>query len=128
MKRFLLVLFTLLYLGVTSGVVLDYHYCMGKLADVSVWHDETCPTCGEKAQTHSCCSTETEFMKLSTDQETARTQTAAFTPIVIALLLDRIGLSLVYEPEEATPSPVTSNLPPECSNVPLFVHHCTYLI
>ena len=67
MRRFLLFILAVLYLGVSSGFALNYHYCMGKLAEVSLQYLDTCPSCGEAGTSHKCCSTETEYVKLSSD-------------------------------------------------------------
>lgn len=128
MKRFLLILFTLLYIGVISGITLDYHYCMGRLADVSVWHDVSCPSCGEKANSHTCCSTQTEVVQLVVDQNVSPAPAIAFTPVVIALLFDRLYQSMLCEPEDVNSSWQAFDTPPESNSLPLFVHHCTFLI
>gem|GEM_PF-4498858 len=66
MKRFLIVIFALLYIGLSSGITLTIHHCMGKLVEVGIWQDETCNTCGAKHAHKSCCSTETQFIKMQT--------------------------------------------------------------
>lgn len=127
MKRFLLIIFALLYVGTTSGITLDYHYCMGRLADVSVWDDGVCPSCGETSQAHKCCSTETEVVQLVVDQNISQAQTI-FMPVVTTLLFDMVHQSLLCEPEETNLSLLAFDSPPECSSLPLFIHHCTFLI
>ena len=88
MRRFLLFILAVLYLGVSSGFALNYHYCMGKLAEVSLQYLDTCPSCGEAGTSHKCCSTETEYVKLSVDQDVANTLVQLSAPVAVVLLFD----------------------------------------
>ena len=88
MKRFLIVIFALLYIGLSSGITLTIHHCMGKLVEVGIWQDETCNTCGAKHAHKSCCSTETQFIKISDDQNVDQLQVIKYVPMAIALLFD----------------------------------------
>ena len=88
MKRFLIVIFALLYVGLSSGITLTLHHCMGKLVEVNMWQAETCNTCGAKYAHKSCCSTETEFIKISDDQNVDQLQVIKHVPVAIALLFD----------------------------------------
>ena len=81
MRRFLLFILAVLYLGVSSGFALNYHYCMGKLAEVSLQYLDTCPSCGEAGTSHKCCSTKTEYVKLSVDQDVANTLVQLSAPV-----------------------------------------------
>ena len=115
MRRFLLFILAVLYLGVSSGFALNYHYCMGKLAEVSLQYLDTCPSCGEAGTSHKCCSTETEYVKLSVDQDVANTLVQLSAPVAVVLLFDLLDSYKIAGREEN-------------SAIPLFVHHCTFLI
>lgn len=128
MKKFLIVILTLMYVGVSSGIALDYHYCMGKLADVNVWHDDTCASCGEKEQPSPCCSTETQLLKLSADQNVTPVIVTDFTPVAVDLLFAFITSYSLLSGEETQVFTTFYDLPPECRQVPLFIHNCTFLI
>lgn len=117
-----------MYVGVSSGIALNYHYCMGKLADVNVWHDETCSSCGEKEQPSHCCSTETQLLKLSVDQNVSPVIVTDFTPVAIDLLFTLTTSYSLLNEEEALTFASFYDLPPECRQVPLFIHHCSFLI
>lgn len=68
MKKFLAISFACLYIAVTSGLVLQVHYCMGKLAGTSVTladnDDHACSKCGMEKQKNKCCHDEVNFLKL----------------------------------------------------------------
>lgn len=65
-KKSMVIILALLYITMTSGVVVNIHYCMGAIAAISYGHDETesCGKCGMKA-TDGCCHTEYKVVKLA---------------------------------------------------------------
>lgn len=128
MKRFLIVIFALLYIGLSSGITLTIHHCMGKLVEVGIWQDETCNTCGAKHAHKSCSSTETQFIKISDDQNVDQLQVIKYVPMAIALLFDLRDLYNLPETEQEANIPVHSNTPPEWSGTDRLIHHCTFLI
>lgn len=64
MKKALILLLALVYVTITSGVVVNIHYCMGEFAGVNYGHvqDESCGKCGME-QKDGCCQTEHKFIK-----------------------------------------------------------------
>lgn len=76
MKKLLILLTAVLYLGLTSGVMVNIHYCMGRVADVDYGRaaDDKCSNCGME-QKDGCCKTEHKFIKSTTDQLFAKTIT-----------------------------------------------------
>ena len=111
MKRFLIVIFALLYIGLSSGITLTLHHCMGKLVEVNMWQDETCNTCGAKHTHKSCCSTETQFIKISDDQNVDQLQVIKHVPVAIALLFDLRDLYNLTETEQGTTLPAYADTP-----------------
>lgn len=128
MKKFVLLIVTLLYAVVSSGITLNYHYCMGQLADVEMSDVTACASCGQKKQTSPCCSDTTQFIKLSVDQNVSQTSASVLSPAVIDLLPALSAEFNFQETAEATSVFVGYSDPPECSDEPLFIHHCTFLI
>ena len=128
MKRFLIVIFALLYVGLSSGIRLTLHHCMGKLVEVNMWQAETCNTCGAKYAHKSCCSTETEFIKISDDQNVDQLQVIKHVPVAIALLFDLRNLYSLTETEQGTDFPIYADTPPEWSGTDRLIRHCTFLI
>ena len=128
MKRFLIVIFALLYVGLSSGITLTLHHGMGKLVEVNMWQAETCNTCGAKYAHKSCCSTETEFIKISDDQNVDQLQVIKHVPVAIALLFDLRNLYSLTETEQGTDFPIYADTPPEWSGTDRLIRHCTFLI
>ncbi|NDC76449.1 MAG: hypothetical protein EBZ67_00975 [Chitinophagia bacterium] len=65
MKRIAAICLSLVYLAMVSGVVVNTHYCMGKVASVAIGHSENdrCGDCG-MANT-GCCKDEVKVFKVS---------------------------------------------------------------
>ena len=73
MKKLLFSISFLCYLAVTTGVIINSHYCMDRLASVRLFETEakTCTICGMDFHTsNDCCRNEVKVEKLEQDQET----------------------------------------------------------
>ena len=73
MKKIIASLAFICYLAVTSGVIVNFHYCMNRLASMQwfVVENTTCPTCGMHIQkSHGCCRDEVKIVKMEVDQKT----------------------------------------------------------
>lgn len=65
MKRIAAICLSLVYLAMVSGVVVNIHYCMGKVASVALGHSESdrCGDCGMENQ--GCCKDEVKVVKVA---------------------------------------------------------------
>jgi hypothetical protein len=84
MKKLMTVIVLACYLLVSTGVVINHHYCMKRLASVQLFGSEKkyCGKCGmHKKTSNGCCHDEVKVMKLSTDQNTF----SAITPSIPAI-------------------------------------------
>ena len=71
MKKTVAVISLACYLLVTTGVVINHHYCMKRLASVQVFGSAKtfCGKCGMHIKkSKGCCRDEVKVMKLQTDQ------------------------------------------------------------
>jgi hypothetical protein len=64
-KRVLIAILAFFYLGLASGIVMNLHYCMGKLSSVEYGYNEHhhCGKCGMEKK-DGCCNTEFKVVKL----------------------------------------------------------------
>ena len=74
MRKLLVAISTLLYIGTSTGATLHMHYCMGKFVDWSLGQSNSkyCSSCGmEEAdqKDKGCCKDEGRFFKNITDQK-----------------------------------------------------------
>ncbi|MDD3359270.1 MAG: hypothetical protein PHH72_09655, partial [Parabacteroides sp.] len=92
MRKYLAVLLVVLYVGVSTGVAINYHYCMDKLAEVSLFmsdESDSCPNCGMDDSSGGCCSNETKTLRISIDQNLVeQINIGANLSYVVAILYD----------------------------------------
>ncbi|MBS4064266.1 MAG: hypothetical protein KGZ74_06880 [Chitinophagaceae bacterium] len=67
----------LFYLTVSSGLVMNIHYCMDKISSVTFGHeadhnDDSCGKCGMSKTENHCCTDEVQFVKLTDDQQASK--------------------------------------------------------
>lgn len=128
MKKVILVFLTLLYGVMSSGITLNLHYCMGRLTNVEWGSVSTCASCGQKKMASHCCTDKTQYVKLTVDQNVNDVSAVKLMPAVTELFpmlfCDFISLGT----ENTGWISAVFDSPLEQTGVPLFVHHCTYLI
>jgi hypothetical protein len=103
-KKGLIFLLAILYVTLTSGIVVNIHYCMGRVAGVTYGAEgeHHCDKCGME-QKKGCCDTEHKLVKADSDHIYAKTIAApstfaAITPTVFS----EFNFSLIPSPEYYT--------------------------
>lgn len=130
MKKFLVAIFAIFYIGTSAGATLHMHYCMGKLVDWSLGHNDSkyCSSCGmEEADQKGCCKDEGRFLKNDTDQKITE---SAFQFMQVSIV------SLPAEFAEISPAVFASlakNIPGNHSpsrtcGVAVYIRNCLFLI
>jgi hypothetical protein len=74
MKKIIASIAFLCYLTVTCGIIVNFHYCMNRLASLQffVTENKTCPKCGMHIKkSHGCCRDEVKIIKMKVDQKAA---------------------------------------------------------
>ena len=72
MRKWLLLLISFCYLASSSGVAVQWHYCMGKLRSVAISFspaEDSCSKCGMKKKANSCCNDAVNISKLTDDHQ-----------------------------------------------------------
>lgn len=84
MKKLLVAILAIIYLGVSSGIAMNIHYCMGKLFSVELMHtNDKCSKCGMKTGKNSCCNDKFKIVKLTDSHKIISNDINIFTPVVI---------------------------------------------
>ncbi|MES2329079.1 MAG: hypothetical protein V4539_05710 [Bacteroidota bacterium] len=92
MKRSVVAILAVIYFAISSGVVVNIHYCMGKIssAKLQAWTPSTCG-CGKKMESKKgCCKTELKVVKIEDAQKATYADFiihAPVTPLVAELNL-----------------------------------------
>ena len=71
MKKFLVTILALVYLGSSIGATVNLHYCMGKLKTWDLFHTSknTCGSCGMEKAKMGCCHDEQKQLHAAQDQQ-----------------------------------------------------------
>lgn len=73
MKKVIVSIVLICYLAVSSGVIINFHYCMNKLDSTELFAADTkeCGRCGMHIdESHGCCRDEVQIVKIGDDQKT----------------------------------------------------------
>lgn len=132
MKKLLIAIFALLYISTSTGATLHIHYCMGKLADWGLGHNnsKTCGECGmEKSEEkdNGCCKDEYKFIKNDTDQKTAEVGLQMLQVLAVALPVSFIEIPS-NDFHSATEENPISHAPPRINAVAVYIRNCVFLI
>jgi hypothetical protein len=84
MKKIIVAILAFLYLGVSSGIAMEIHYCMGKKSGVELYGspDEKCGKCGMKGKS-GCCNDEHKFYKLNDSHKNVSNDLNFETPVAV---------------------------------------------
>ena len=85
MKKGLIFLLAIIYITLTSGIVVNIHYCMGRVAGVTYGAEaeHRCDKCGME-QKKGCCGTEHKLVKADSDHIFAKSISAPLTFAALA--------------------------------------------
>ncbi|RFS19460.1 hypothetical protein DVR12_22770 [Chitinophaga silvatica] len=119
-------------MGTSTGATFHIHYCMGKLVDVKLGHNDAkkCSKCGDMQSTicaKKCCKDEYKTVKLTKDQKVAVNTVQAMQQVATATTVSFVDLPLIYSISMVEEYPV-SNAPPRSGKVPSYILNCIYRI
>jgi len=106
MKKLIAILALACYFLVTTGVVINYHYCMKRLQSTQLFGSKKtyCGKCGMHIKkSNKCCHDEEKFVKLSTDQTGFSAAALTIPPIdATAIPVSDFIVALTYNVNERT--------------------------
>lgn len=132
MKRTLLTLLTIFYLGIASGASVHFHYCMGELVSWGLKKEagKTCDLCGmpkDHSKKNNCCKDVEQQAKVEKSQKAGQTvykfdqqSTAIVQPLLFITYQVAIPVKITRE--------ALSNAPPDGRDIPVYLKNCTYRI
>lgn len=132
MKKTLLTIIAMFYLGISSGSTLHFHYCMGELVSwgLEKQSSERCELCGmpkTQSKGKSCCQDQQQETKVDQSQ-TASQHVFQFNPPFQAIIPAVFFLDYAVEVPVKITREALSNAPPDGLKVPVFLKNCTYRI
>ena len=128
-KKFLISIFAVFYLGIASGATVHFHYCMGELLSWGLTKADTakCSNCGmEKSNAKKCCKDEQQQVKVEKAQKAE--SSFQFDKLVSSVLSQQPSELLL----EALPATIVAhpfgNAPPRTEKTPVFLLNCNFRI
>lgn len=120
MKKSVILFIAILYLATASGMVMNIHYCMGKISSVNFGHDKdhddgNCGKCGMDKTENHCCKDETQYVKLTDSHQASVTDVylsavSAVLPVsVVDMITTEQGLTKLPSNYYFSPPPKNLN-------------------
>jgi len=130
MKKFLVFIVAVFYLGTSIGATVNLHYCMGRLTnwDLSIKETHTCDNCGMekvKSKKGGCCEDKHHRLQVEKDQK-AENRYQPEAPVDIAVVTN-FPTFVISVPSSISEEYPVSNAPPR-SKVPLRIRYCNFRI
>jgi len=129
MKKFLATIVVFSYLLMSSGIVVNFHYCMNKLASTTLFakKSKVCSRCGMKMHKgNGCCHDETTVVKLQTEHNKAQVSHEIAAPVPV---INHASDFIVAEALALVPSKhFLNHSPPLIPSQDRYLQNCVFRI
>jgi hypothetical protein len=129
MKKALASITVICYLAMSSGVIVNFHYCMNRLASAELFVSEskTCSKCGmHKHQAHDCCHDEIKVVKLQDDQNKAQVVSLLQPPVAAVNIPSSFILTSFYNADVSGHQ--HDHSPPVLPGQDVYLQNCVFRI
>jgi len=132
MKRVIVTVLALFYLGLSSGMTVHFHYCMDKLVELGFSAPEKakCSFCGmlkKESSKKSCCKDDYKQAKVDHSQKPVQVNYET-QQLPATLLKTGIWEARTFSLPLETGKAALNNAPPEKQLIPVFIRNCNYRI
>jgi hypothetical protein len=132
MKKTLLTIFAIFYLGIASGATVHFHYCMGELVSWGLEKKSraVCDFCGmpkSESKKKSCCEDVEQQVKIEKAQKISQS-VYKFESFSAVITLPELFVNYQAPVPVKIAGEALSNAPPEDQPVPVYLKNCTYRI
>ncbi|TCC96049.1 hypothetical protein FBD94_03150 [Pedobacter hiemivivus] len=132
MKRTLLTILAIFYLGISSGATMHFHYCMGELVSWSLEKEskDACDFCGmpkSVSKKKSCCKDVQQEVKSEKSHKASQTA-YKFEQLSQAIIQPELYVNYQAPIPVRITREALSNAPPDGQHVPVYLKNCTYRI
>ena len=131
MKKLLITVLAVFYLGVSSGATVHFHYCMGELIEWGLSNDSSkgaddCSNCGmKKGVSEDCCKDQKQELKLKESQKVSlsifQAKIFAVEPIIYPIM--RVKALPPVSEQYSYNNPI-----PQSGNIPAFIRNRNFRI
>ncbi len=134
MKKLFLYLLSFIFIITSSGVMVNMHYCMGKLAGTSMsWVSNSPKKCGKcgmeksKKKGKGCCHDSKKLIKNVVDQNIANSFFNVDHQLVLLPNSSNFETVSIVVSDDTKQSNF-SHAPPDQIGVPIYIADCSFLI
>lgn len=128
MKKIFTIFIAILYLSVSTGMTVEIHLCMGKIADISLIpaDEHTCGECGMAKGANECCKDELKFVKLNDSHKLIKSAYQLAVPE--AIILHEYYLADHRLASRFSFNQSNNHSPPDLVQPSLFILNCVFRI
>jgi hypothetical protein len=101
MKKLLASITLVCYLALTCGVVVNFHYCMDRLASTQFFGGESkiCEKCGMHKDPNGCCQDEVKVVKIQDDQQSTDAISSLIAPKLLQAFVSVFSIISIPSPD-----------------------------
>lgn len=126
-KLFITILFSLVYLTSTSGIVLNAHYCGKKLVNITFTKNDDGNCCGKKKMPKKCCKDKSAFFKLKDNHKIDNSIKISKSPLKVIQNCAFVNLNVLYS-NPSKSAVLNYYSPPVLYQDPLYLINKVFLI
>jgi hypothetical protein len=130
MKKASVFILALFYFAISSGMIVNLHYCMNRFssADIGFVSKDECGICGmDKSKSHGCCHDEIKLVKLQDDQNKTAQVAFDFASVQSIAVLPSIFISTSFYNADKV-SREAEHSPPLLTPQDIQVKNCVFRI
>jgi hypothetical protein len=126
LKKLLAISLAVVYLAISSGIVVNFHYCMGEIAEVALGNQSSdkCGNCG--MENDGCCHDDVKVVKIQDSQSIVSINADFAKAEILAQTYTDFST-----PSYDLPASVivqTAHAPPGKGEIPLNIINCVFRI
>ncbi|HYC40031.1 MAG TPA: hypothetical protein VEB63_06025 [Chitinophagaceae bacterium] len=127
MRKVLASITLVCYLALSCGVVINFHYCMDRLASTQIYGSESkvCGKCGMHKDPNGCCQDETKVVRISDEQQPSVVSTDPAPRLVKEITLDFASSAILSPGSERE---WQNHSPPLLADQPIYLQNRVFRI
>ena len=132
MKKIIIAILAIIYMGTSTGATIHMHYCTGKLVSMGILPvtNNKCGKCGmEKTELKSngCCKDEYKQIKIEKDQKATEFAVKSVQSVAVEMPVSFFEIPFDNFSSLTEKNPY-GNAPPRSAVVAVYIRNCVFLI
>ena len=132
MRKLIISILAILYLGAATGASINIHYCMDKMvgAEWGTGSDGHCSKCGmeKNPRKDNCCKNEQKLVKINLDQKTTNASIEFVKLVFSSSFQYPVATDQSLQLSSITEEHPLSNAPPDPLSIAVYKLHCKFRI